>query len=109
MADRSEIEVERLEDDLNRLIERRAEKAKDDEEKNERWVSSVKRFHQSNAREICEAQVEFHTRQAQSHRATLGALVDYHERERDKYLSMLKGGNLPQGDLGLRPGRAEIW
>ena len=106
--DPAELEVERIESNLNSLIERRAEQCKDKEEESERWVSSVKSFHQSNTREIFEAHIEFHTRQAQSHRSTLGALVDYHEGEVRKYKRMLVTNSFPGPDLALRPGRAEM-
>jgi hypothetical protein len=81
--------TERLEAELDGLIERRARQAADEEHVEELWAESVRRYHEERHRENALAWADYHERQRRALEATLGVLIDQHLSEQDRYRRML--------------------
>ena len=102
-------QVERVEAELDSFVEKRAREAKDREEESEQWQSSVMRFHTKRYHANCEEWAQYHEEQARRLSVTNEALVSRHREQAAKYRRMIANGSVPQGNLGLRPGRGELW
>jgi acyl-CoA reductase-like NAD-dependent aldehyde dehydrogenase len=68
-----------VEEDLNRLIERRAKEAEDANHAAQAWAESARRYNLAHSAERRAAWVQYHRQQAERHRAALAALVARHE------------------------------
>jgi hypothetical protein len=85
-----DVEVaERVEAELNGLVERRAREARAQRETEEMWAESVRRFYQNKHHQHARAWYEHHERQLRCHEATFGVLVSHHKAERDRYARIL--------------------
>lgn len=85
--------VEAVEEDLNRLIERRAGEADAACERSRMWTDSVRRYNLALRAERRRAWVEFHRQQAERHRVALAALVARHEAAAAALLAADGGGD----------------
>jgi hypothetical protein len=74
------------EGELNAMIERRSRKGEvDPDEREELWKASVARYQRLRRERLRMAWCQYHTERVASLRATLGALVRYHEEQAEKY------------------------
>jgi len=76
--------VDVAERELDRMIERRADREPDPDELEASYVESVRIFHARRRAANREAWLEYHQDQARRHRCVLEALVARHEREAER-------------------------
>lgn len=74
--------TDQVEVELNRLIERRADKTPDPDEREEFYMESVRRFHDRQRREHLWDRLRFHERQIASHTATFMEILERHKAGR---------------------------
>ena len=73
--------------EIDRFIERRAQKAETDlDEREDLWVESVRRYQERERRQIRAEWYGWHCDQAERHRRTLAALIAHHEDEAQRLL-----------------------
>jgi 4-alpha-glucanotransferase len=90
-------DVERVESELNRLIDKRAEASAVERAEREReaaYAESCRRFYAKRDEQLAAAHLEHHQRMLASHAATFEAIAAHHRAERDRYLHIL-GHALP--------------
>ena len=75
--------------DLDRLIERRADKTPDPDTREESYMESVRRFHDRQRREHLWQRLRFHERQIQNHTATFMEILDRHRAGVERCEAML--------------------
>jgi hypothetical protein len=75
---------EKVEKELDAMIERRSRR-KDPDEEHELWKESVRRYTARRREEIRAAWCEHHQGQAERLRATLEALIARHEEQAERY------------------------
>ena len=75
---------ELVEKELDAMIERRASKEPDLDEREEIYAESVRRYGARRSEEVRAARVEYHRGQAARLRAVLGALVEEHETQAER-------------------------
>jgi hypothetical protein len=73
-----------VEAELDRLIERRANREPDPDEREELWKASVRAYTARRSEEMRAAWCEYHRGQAARHRAVLDALISRHENEAER-------------------------
>jgi hypothetical protein len=78
--------------ELVRMIERRASREPDRDEKEELWKASVAAYHERQEAERRAAWASFHEGQAERHRRTLQDLVEHHEHEAAKLMDVRPEG-----------------
>lgn len=83
--------VERVEAELDSFIERRVRERKEADRIEEAWAESERRHQEERRRQTAQEWLEFHDRQLRCHKTTLGELLAYHQRERDRYAFLLNG------------------
>ncbi len=84
--------AEAVEEDLNRLIERRAKEADDADHASQAWAESAMRYNLAHSADRRRQWVQYHRQQAERHRAALAALVARHEAAADRLASEAGGG-----------------
>jgi hypothetical protein len=72
--------------ELVRMIERRASREPDRDEREELWKESVRRYNAKRRKELDLQRYEYHRGQAARLRAALGSLIREHEQSAEKYL-----------------------
>ena len=79
--------VEAVDEELDRLISRRAsqDQRPDPDEQSESWKQSVRRYNTRQQEENRQAWCEYHQDQAARHRAVLEDLIARHEEQAERY------------------------
>ena len=72
--------------ELDRMIERRADREPDPDELEASYVESVRIFHARRRAANRAAWCDFHHSQAERHKRTLEGLVAHHKAEAEKYM-----------------------
>jgi leucyl aminopeptidase (aminopeptidase T) len=85
--------AEAVEEDLNRLIEKRAREAGAAHERSRMWAESVRRYNLAHSADRRREWVQYHRQQAERHRAALAALVARHEAAAAALLAADGGGD----------------
>jgi hypothetical protein len=78
---------EHVESELDNLIARRDEKrpqTEGDRLTEDLWMPSARAYRREQQRRELEERIRYHDAQLERHRATFGALTDYHERQRNR-------------------------
>ena len=78
--------LEAVDQELNRLIEKRTPKETDPDEQEELWKASVREYNRRRREENRQAWAAFHEGQAERHRRTLKELIAHHEAKATKLL-----------------------
>ena len=74
----------------------------------ELWHASVRRDARERYRKNAQARLEYHQRQLQAHERTLGELMAFHLGEAERFRRMIEDDDIPEPDLKLGPGMAEV-
>jgi len=87
-VDPKKVGAAKVEADLNAFIKRDKARGQTepDQAREELWAESVRRFSAARDAELRGEWYEFHTEQAERHRATLASLATHHEQEAQRYL-----------------------
>jgi hypothetical protein len=87
-VDPKPIGAAKVEADLNAFVKRDQARRSDEAEqaREELWAESVARYSAARDAELRGEWYEFHTEQAERHRATLASLAAYHEEQAQRYL-----------------------
>jgi hypothetical protein len=83
---------EMVEAELNRLIEKRSSREPNPDEREALWQKSVRAYNEKRRQMARLEGHAFHCGQAERHRATLQALVDHHEEQAAKLMSVRPEG-----------------
>jgi hypothetical protein len=94
-------ETERAEAELDQFVEKRARAAKDRKNAEDLWDRSVCEDRKKRRNKAAEDWYEYHDNMIQSHKATLGSLVNYHQKERARYAKIL-GISVPLEEAGAQ-------
>ncbi len=78
--------LEAAQAELNRFIDRRAEKNGQERPEEVAYAESVRRYHARQRKELDAERYRFHADQAERLRRTMTALVEHHERQAMKLL-----------------------
>jgi len=81
-----------VEAEISRLIEKRASRATDPDEREELWKESVRLYNARRRDENRLAWAEYHQAQAERHRAVLEGLISDHEARAEMYRLRAEGG-----------------
>jgi hypothetical protein len=76
--------TEAVDEELDRLIEKRSSRDVDPDERDETWKESVRRYNARQQEENRQAWCEYHQGQAARHRAVLAELIARHEAQAAK-------------------------
>ena len=87
--------AEAVEEELDRLIERRSRKGEmDPDGAEELWKASVRAYTARQRDEMVARWRHYHEEQAERHRATLQALIEHHEEQAARFCSEAREGGL---------------